>query len=238
MTSIPVPARIVSPRPAAAQRGWLSRHWFLLFASVYGLWVWLPFLAPVFMHLGWETPGRVLYFVYSFFCHQLPERSFFFFGPQLMLPLSTIGAAGANTANMLSLRQFVGTPALGWKVAWSDRMVSFYTSIWLFAVLWHIFRRKARALRWWVLVLLVLPLMLDGTSHLVSDLAGIGQGFRDSNAWLAALTAHAFPASFYAGDALGSFNSLMRLVTGVLAGFGLAWFAFPYMEASFAEDQG
>ena len=238
MTSIPVSAPVVSTRPAAAQGGWLSRHWFLLFASVYGVWVWLPFLAPVFMHLGWDTPGRVLYFVYSFFCHQLPERSFFLFGPQLMVPLSAIGAAGANTTNMMALRQFLGTPAMGWKVAWSDRMVSFYTSIWLFAVLWHIVRRKTRPLRWWVLLLLLLPIMVDGTSHMVSDLAGIGQGFRDSNVWLAVLTAHAFPTTFYAGDALGSFNSLMRLVTGVLAGFGLAWFAFPYMEASFAETQG
>ncbi len=54
--------------------------------------------------------------------------------------------------------------------------------------------------------------------------------------WLEVLTSHAFPASFYVGDALGSFNSLMRLITGVLAGFGLAWFAFPYMEASLAES--
>ncbi len=82
---------------------------------------------------------------------------------------------------------------------------------------------------------LFLPITLDGGSHMVSDLYSLGRGFRDRNAWLAALTSHAFPASFYAGDALGSFNSLTRLLTGVLAGFGIAWFAFPYMEASIGE---
>ena len=236
MTSIPVrsPA-IPQPRAAAVPRGWLARHWFFVFGLVYGLWAWLPFLAPVFMHAGWNTAGRVVYFIYSFFCHQLPERSFFLFGPQLMIPLATFRARGVNTADMLALRQFVGDPALGWKVAWSDRMISFYGSIWIFALIWHTFRRSARPLPWWLFALLLLPMVVDGGSHMVSDLAGLGQGFRDTNAWLAALTAHAFPSSFYAGDALGSFNSLMRLLTGVLAGFALAWCAFPYMEASFAE---
>jgi hypothetical protein len=66
-------------------------------------------------------------------------------------------------------------------------------------------------------------------AHTSSDLAGLGQGFRDSNAWLAALTNHAFPTAFYAGDAWGSFNSLMRLITGVLFGLGIVWFGYPYL---------
>ncbi len=69
----------------------------------------------------------------------------------------------------------------------------------------------------------------------MSDLCGLGRGFRDTNAWVAALTFRSFPASFYAGDALGSFNSFMRLVRGVPAGFGTARFAFPYMEGSIGE---
>ena len=64
---------------------------------------------------------------------------------------------------------------------------------------------------------------------MLSDLAGIGQGFRDTNLWLAFLTNNAFSASFYAGEALGSFNSWMRLVTGILAGLGIVWFIFPYV---------
>jgi hypothetical protein len=60
-------------------------------------------------------------------------------------------------------------------------------------------------------------------------LAGIGQGFRDSNLWLAVITNNALSASFYVGDALGSFNSWMRFITGLLAGLGIVWFVFPYV---------
>jgi hypothetical protein len=77
---------------------------------------------------------------------------------------------------------------------------------------------------------------VDGTSHLISDLAGIGQGFRDSNVWLAALTNHALPPGFYAGDAWGSFNSLMRLLTGILFGLGIVWFGFPYLDDFFIQE--
>ena len=59
---------------------WISAHWFAVFLTIYGLWVFVPFLAPVFMQLGWTGAGKAIYFIYSFFCHQLPERSFFFFG--------------------------------------------------------------------------------------------------------------------------------------------------------------
>jgi uncharacterized membrane protein len=71
---------------------------------------------------------------------------------------------------------------------------------------------------------------------MLSDLAGIGLGFRDSNQWLISLTYHSLPVSFYAGDAFGSFNSLMRLITGLLAGLGVVWLAFPSLEESFAQN--
>jgi uncharacterized membrane protein len=208
---------------------WLSRHWFHLFIIVYGSWVWLPFLAPVFMHIGWDGAGKVVYFIYSFFCHQLPERSFFLFGQRTMYSLSEIQAVWQNTDNPLILRKFIGNPEMGWKIAWSDRMISFYTSVWLFALLWYLFRRKVKPLSLWGFTLLLLPIVLDGSAHAISDLAGIGQGFRDNNQWLAVLTNYSFPASFYAGDALGSFNSLMHLITGLLAGFAIVWLAFPYI---------
>ncbi len=228
---------VLSAQPSIARPdpGWLSRHWFLAFGLVFGLWVWLPFLAPVFMHIGWDGEGRMVYLVYSLFCHQLPERSFFLFGQSTMYSLAQIQAAGKNTINPLVLRQFIGNTIMGWKVAWSDRMVSFYGSIWLLALVWWPMRRRVKPLAWWGLVLFLLPIVLDGGTHAVSDLAGIGHGFRDANGWLSLLTANALPSWFYAGDALGSFNSWMRLLTGALAGAGLVWFALPHVEVSFGE---
>jgi uncharacterized membrane protein len=205
----------------------VTGHWLEVFFVVYGTWVWLPWLAPIFMHIGWDSAGRAIYFIYSFFCHQLPERSFFLFGQKTMYSLPTIQASWQNTSNMFILRKFIGNETMGWKVGWSDRMVSFYTSLWIFAVLWFPFRRRIKPLSWWGFVLLLLPIALDGGSHTISDLAGIGQGFRDSNQWLAILTHNAFSPSFYAGDALGSFNSWMRLITGLLAGLSIVWLVFP-----------
>ncbi len=238
MSDVALSAPSAGARPAASRSStnWLATHWLQVFLIVYGLWIWLPWLAPVFMHIGWDGPGRVLYFIYSFFCHQLPERSFFLFGQQPMYSLSEIQAVWQNTTNPLVLRQFVGNAAMGWKLGWSDRMVSFYGGVWLFALAWWPLRHRTRPLPWWGLALLLLPIVVDGGSHAVSDLSGIDQGFRESNQWLALLTQHAFPTWFYLGNVLGSFNSWMRLITGLLAGLGLVWFVFPYMGELFAES--
>jgi hypothetical protein len=49
---------------------------------------------------------------------------------------------------------------------------------------------------------------------------------------------NAFPINFYQGDALGSFNSWMRLITGVLFGIALVAFAFPCLNNAFAAIVG
>lgn len=230
MTEIPV-----SHLRSKSLGEWLAKNWFLIFVAIYGLWVWTPFLAPLLMHLGWDGPANAIYFIYSFFCHQLPERSYFFFGPQISYSLSDIQAAWMDTVNPLLLRKFTGTMEMGWKIAWSDRMISFYSGVWLFTIIWYPFRRRIKNLPLWGLVFFLFPMVLDGGTHFISDLAGIGLGFRDSNLWLANLTHFAFSANFYAGDALGSFNSWMRIISGLLAGLGLVWFAFPYLDTAFSE---
>lgn len=211
----------------------LNCYWIVFFAVLYGIFVGLPFLAPVLMNAGLDPAGRVIYFIYSFLCHQLPERSFFLFGQSFTYPLAQIQGAWQITTDPVILRQFIGNNAMGWKVAWSDRMVSMYTSIWIFGLVWWFLRRIIKPLPWWGLVLFLLPMAVDGTSHLISDFAGLGSGFRDSNLWLAVLTQHIFPAAFYAGDAWGSFNSICRLLSGVFFGIGMVWFGFPYLNDSF-----
>ncbi len=215
---------------------WICQHWIVLFGVLYGLYVAIPFLAPVFMAIGITPLGRLIYFLYSYLCHQLPERSFFLFGPKIMVPLAEIQANWKMTDNPLILRQFVGNSALGWKVAWSDRMVYMFTSILFVAWLWWVFRNRLPNISWKGLVLFLLPMALDGGTHFLSDLLAHHHGFRDSNAWLAAITQHAFAPAFYAGDAWGSFNSIMRMVTGILFGVGIVWFGFPYLEEYFKDQ--
>jgi uncharacterized membrane protein len=224
--------RYLRPKVTRADRwaGWLTRYWFALFSLLMGILVSLPFLAPVFMAWGWQAAGSAIYYFYSWLCHQLPQRSYFLFGPGFTYTLPELQAAGATSLDPMVLRQFVGSPELGWKIAWSDRMVSMYTGIWIFGLLWRLVRQSIRPLPLWGLILLSLPMAIDGTAHFISDLAGIGQGFRDTNAWLAALTNYRLPESFYTGDAWGSFNSIMRLLTGALFGVGIIWYGFPIID--------
>jgi uncharacterized membrane protein len=205
---------------------WIASNWVVWIVLLTGAWVILPWFSPVFMKLGWEGPASTIYAIYSFQCHQLPQRSFFLFGPQSMYALEEIQSIWKDTADPVLLRQFIGSSEIGFKVAWSDRMVSAYSSIPIAGIIWWRLRRLVRPLPVWGLVLFLLPMAVDGLSHMISDFAGLGGGFRYSNAWLADLTGNSFPDSFYQGTVLGTFNSWMRLGTGALFGAGLVWFAF------------
>jgi uncharacterized membrane protein len=211
------------------------KYWVVVFGITFGIYVGLPFLAPVFIHIGWKGAGNAIYFIYSFLCHQLPERSFFLFGHKLTYSLQEIHATGQITTNIILLRKFIGNSAMGWKVAWSDRMVSMFTSLWAFGLLWWPLRKRLPKIPLWGFILFLLPMAVDGGTHFLSDFSGIGQGFRDMNLWLATLSQNIFRPEFYAGDAWGSFNSMMRLLTGVLFGLGVAWYAFPYLDDALSE---
>jgi len=213
----------------------LARHWLWYVNLIFGVFVLAPFAAPVLMTLGVPSIADAIYFFYSFLCHQLPQRSYFLFGPKISYSLAEIGNVWNYDDNILYLRQFIGNSAMGWKVAWSDRMVSMYGSLWLGGLLFALFRKRLPRLLpiAWVFLAIV-PMGLDGFSHMLNDaLAGIsGTGFRDTNAWLQFLTGNYFSADFYAGDALGSFNSLARLVTGTLFGLTTVWLIYPFVDTA------
>lgn len=211
---------------------WFSQHWLGVFIVLYGAYVLTPFLAPVLMQMGATGPADGIYAVYSLVCHQLPQRSLFLFGDKPMYSLDEIKAVW-QLDGFVGLRQFVGEAQFGYKVAWSDRMISFYGSIWVGAILFLFARRRIKSLSpiaW--LFIGILPVGLDGITHMINDaLAGTsGAGFRDTNAWLAFLTGNTLPQWFYAGDAFGSFNSDLRWITGSLFGLTTVWFIFPFIE--------
>jgi uncharacterized membrane protein len=213
----------------------LSRHWLAWANLFWGLLFGLPWMAPVLMEAGARGPARTIYTVYSFLCHQLANRSFFLFGPKAMYSYSELQTATPNANTWMGLRAFVGTADLGWKVAWSDRMVSLYGGVLLGGLLYIILRRRIKPLSLRMAALLTLPILVDGSTHWISDLAGLAHGFRYDNGWLASLTGHAFSDGFYAGNALGSFNSWMRLFSGLLFGLAVVWLTYPYIETYFRE---
>lgn len=215
------------------------RHWLALLLTPMLIFVTLPFLAPVALHNGWTATGQTIYWLYRPFCHQLPQRSWFLFGPKLTYTLDEINQVYPYT-DPWQLRLFYGTPQMGWKVAWSDRMISFYTLTPLFGLIYALLRwagHAPRPLSWRALWLTLTPLMLDGFTHLLNDIfsGDYTSGFRDTNAWLAFITAHAFPG-FYAGDSFGTFNWWLRLLTGALAAWGLAFTLFPFLNQIMAVE--
>jgi uncharacterized membrane protein len=188
---------------------WLSRHWLALFNTFVGVIVILPYLAPVFMWLGLTGLANRIYFLYVILGHQLPQRSIFLFGPQLMYSLPEI-AAYTHSINPLALKEFVGNAELGWKVAYSDRLMAWYGGFWIAALVYAAIRRRVRPLPFWGLILFSLPMFIDGVTHTISDIQianQFGAGFRDTNLWLAQLTNNALPVWFVAGGSLGSLHS-------------------------------
>ncbi len=213
-----------------------NKRWFVIFSIFYASFVGLPFLAPILMKIGVTQPAEIIYSVYQFLCHQLPQRSFFLNGEKTMYSLAEIQSAWQVTVNPFVLREFIGTAHMGWKVAWSDRMVSMYTSVLFVSWIWYPLRSKMKKFPIWVFLLFLLPMAVDGTTHMISDFSGIGQGFRDDNLWLAQLTNMQFPESFYVGDSLGSINSWIRLLSGLFFGIGVVLFGFPYIGEIFEEN--
>jgi uncharacterized membrane protein len=211
----------------------LARHWLAWANLFWGLLTGIPWLAPILMHAGATRLAGAIYTAYGFMCHQLANRSYFLFGPKWMYAYTELLPYAPHADTMQGLRAFTGVPALGYKVAWSDRMVSLYGAIFLGGIAFALLRRWLRSPRWAVLLPLIVPLVVDGGTHALGDLAGLGRGFRYDNAWLASLTRNALPASFYAGNALGSFNWWMRLITGLLAGVAIAWMLYPLVDAAF-----
>lgn len=48
----------VPPKSKQSIFQWVGDHWFATFLIVYGAWVFAPFLAPIFMHIGWIGAGN------------------------------------------------------------------------------------------------------------------------------------------------------------------------------------
>jgi uncharacterized membrane protein len=194
------------------------------------------------MALGWAWPGKLVYFIYNFFCHQLPERSWFLFGPHFSYTQAQIAEAWGQPLSAISQefvrRHFIGSPALGWKVAWSDRMVAMYTSIFIFGLIYAILRERGvtvKGISVWMFGLLILPMAIDGTTHLIND--ALRLDFRQTNQWAIILTNNTLPASFYPDDLFGSLNSVLRIVTGLLFGYGVVALLWPLMDNEFLPDK-
>lgn len=159
----------------ASAMPWPLRHWLALVNLAASVFAALPIVAPALLAAGWHGPALVIYAAYQFTCHQWPARSYFLFGPALVYPMQGLAPAGLGAA-----RDFLGSAALGFKMAYCERDFAIYTTVVVAGLLYTLCRRHARPLPWTVFALCLVPIALDGFTQLF--------GWRESTWELRTLT--------------------------------------------------
>lgn len=182
----------------------LAKHWLALANTFWGLYVILPVLAPLLMAAGLTLPARVIYTIYRPACHQRPERSYFLGGPELIYSPEELTAGGVDLDPFV---RDIGNETLGWKMAFCERDVAIYGTIFVGGLLYAVVRQLRRGqgagtwrmpLRYFLLFLV--PMGVDGILQLF--------GLYESN-WL------------------------LRTITGAFFGLGAVLFAYPYAQEGF-----
>jgi uncharacterized membrane protein len=166
----------------------IARHWVAIFNTGWAIYLLLPIAAPILLGMGWFTPARVIYGLYSFTCHQLPDHSYFLLGPDPVPLIPELEAAGMPPElDLLHRRQFIGNPALGYKVAICERDIAIYGAVFVAGLIYALLRRRVRQLPLWLYLLLLIPIAVDGLTQLV--------GLRESTWELRTLTGALFGAA-------------------------------------------
>ena len=196
---------------------WLSKHWLAVFNALAFLYIGLPVLAPVLMALGARVPAQAIYAVYRPLCNQLPQRSWFLFGPQFTYTLPELAEwIGGDALAGAWAQDFVGNGTVGYKVALCERCAAIYGGIFFFGLLYVLGRRRVRPLPWWAyLGLGIVPMVLDGGYQFLSYALAIfwpeGQ----------VVPRETTPA--------------LRTITGALFGLATVWLAYPYIQEAMDE---
>lgn len=181
----------------------VARYWMAGLLIILFLFQAFPFVAPLLSKLGLTDIAGVLYFLYGLTCHQLAYRSFFLFGSQpayTVQELSSQLGVSNPPMDVFFWRGITGDADLGYKVAYCERDVAIYSSLFLAALAFALISRartvKPLDFKFFVLIAVV-PLGIDGVTQLL--------GLRES-------------------------TPLLRVITGTLFGVGSAWLILPYVQ--------
>jgi uncharacterized membrane protein len=98
----------------------------------------------------------------------------------------------------------------GHQVGFCHRCVALYSSIVAAGLLFGLLRRRIRPISLKTGGLLLLPILIDGLTHMVDDLSGLG--FRGG------------------GDAIGTLNFWLRMITSALVGIVMLLAIYPRVE--------
>ena len=193
---------------------WFTRHWLALMVGIMLVYSLLPFLAPVLMKAGAVGAAQLIYQPYKLVCHTYGFRSFFLFGEQVAYARGetdgdferATGISLISPEGLLQARDFQGNATVGYKTALCQRDIAIYLAIGINGIAFAFVRRRARPLPWALFILLgLVPIGVDGFSQLFSQFPLNLIPFRESTWYL-------------------------RVITGSLFGFSVAWLVFPLVE--------
>lgn len=202
-----------------------THHWLAAFNVFFFLYVGLPFLAPALMASGSQGAGaaRAIYGLYRPMCHQFGYRSWFLFGekPYYEAPefQARTGIEPYTNEGRWQAKNFLGNPAMGYKVAFCERDVAIYGGILLGGLAYALFRQRVPRIHWLMYAIVgVGPIALDGFSQLLSQPP---YDIIPPFSWLPFRESTPF----------------LRTLTGALFGLMGVWLAYPYFEESMQDTR-
>ncbi len=205
------------------QTAWFARHWLIVVNIFTGIFVGLPYLAPVLMRYGYNAPAHVIYTAYKLTCHQLPSRSYFILGHQAAFCHRDTAIWGAFFIGGLVFRP--GRNRL--------RALPFHW--WILALIpigldggTQLVGPLYEALPAWALTGFAVAVWLGLTAVMVS------KGVKHRQYYLFVIC---FPLAMYYVQITGTrlSNWQLRSITGAIFGLANAWLMYPMFEEAFGD---
>ena len=157
-------------------------HRVALTNALTGVFLALPFLAPVLLQQGQPQLADLIYRAYQLTCHEWPFRAYFLFGPQ-----ATYSAAELRASGVEAIYSFRGSPELGYKVAFCARNVAIYAGVLAAGLVYARLGGRLPMLSLAGYLVLIAPMAADGLTQLA--------GLRESTWELRTVTGLLFGAA-------------------------------------------
>ena len=202
---------------------WFRRNYMSMIIALLFFYLLLAFIAPVLMKNKITQTGRVIYKVYSNFCHQFAHRSWFLFGEQSYYPAyseegsgikSFFDEFGVYADCVQESREIIGNESAGYKVAICQRDVAIYGAMLIFAILYKFSKNQIKKIPFWLwLLLAVFPMGVDGFWQFLSPL----------NTKVINISLH-------------ESTPIIRSITGCMFGLFTGWYLYPAIEETFKDE--
>jgi uncharacterized membrane protein len=149
--------------PAASRAANPFRHWLATLNVAVTVFLLGAFAAPVLAASGLQPAADWLYAAYRFACHEWAFRSFFLFGASGW-PINVYDQAqlASSTPDTYG---FIGSPDLGWKMAFCERDLAIYVGLLIVGVA-YARRRNLQPAGYGTYTILILPIAIDGFTQL------------------------------------------------------------------------